>query len=83
MKISRSALLRACLFASVPIATFAQTEPVIFEAEDLTIATLGSTMTIGSDGTTTYVTTTLNDTDRKSTRLNSSHNGQSRMPSSA
>ena len=34
MKISRSALLRACLFAPIPIVSFAQTEPVIFEAED-------------------------------------------------
>ena len=58
----RSALLRACLFASVPIATFAQTEPVIVQAEDPT-AILGTTMTVGSDGTATYVTTTLNDTN--------------------
>jgi endo-1,4-beta-xylanase len=58
----RRALLRACLFASVPIATFAQTEPVIVQAEDPT-AILGTTMTVGSDGTATYVTTTLNDTN--------------------
>ncbi len=33
MSTFRRALLRACLFAAVPIATFAQTNPVIIEAE--------------------------------------------------
>ncbi|HEX5161882.1 MAG TPA: endo-1,4-beta-xylanase [Steroidobacteraceae bacterium] len=58
-----NALLRACLLASVPIVTFAQTEPVIVQAEDPG-AILGSTMSIGTDATgTTYVTTALNDTN--------------------
>ena len=62
MKFS-NALLRACLLASVPIVTFAQTEPVLVQAEDPG-AILGSTMSIGTDATgTTYVTTTLNDTN--------------------
>ncbi len=60
-----NALLRACLIASVPIATVAQTEPVIVEAEDPT-AVLGTTMDVDTDGTATYVTTTLNDTNQPS-----------------
>ena len=59
----RSALLRVGLLAFVPIATFAQTEPVIVQAED-PAAMRGTTMAIGTDATgTTYVTTTLNDTN--------------------
>jgi endo-1,4-beta-xylanase len=66
MKISRSALLRACLFAPIPIVSFAQTEPVIIQAEDPT-AVLGTTMSVGTDATgTTYVTTTLNETNAPS-----------------
>ena len=45
MGISRSALLRACLLASVPIAAFSQA-PVVVEAES---GTLGSSLTTGSD----------------------------------
>ena len=48
----RSALLRVCLLASVSIAAFAQTEPIIVQAEDPT-AILGTTMAVGSDGTAT------------------------------
>jgi endo-1,4-beta-xylanase len=59
MRTSMSALLRACLFASVPIATFAQTEPVIIEAES---GTFGANLTTGAVDGATYVTTTLNDT---------------------
>jgi len=62
MKISRSALLRACLLAPISIVSFAQTEPVIFEAED-PAATRGSTMITGTDGTVTWVETSLNDTN--------------------
>ncbi|HKU91140.1 MAG TPA: endo-1,4-beta-xylanase [Steroidobacteraceae bacterium] len=47
MGISRSALLRACLLASVPIAAFSQA-PVVVEAES---GTLGSSLTTGSDAT--------------------------------
>ena len=56
MKIS-NALLRACLFASVPIATFAQA-PVIVEAES---GTLGSSLSIGTATDITYITG-VNDT---------------------
>jgi len=59
MRISTSALLRACLLASVPIATYAQTEPVIIEAES---GTLGANLTTGTLDGTNYVTTTLNGT---------------------
>ena len=59
MRVSRSALLRACLLASIPIASFAQTEPVIIEAES---GTLGANLATGVSGTTTYVTTTVNRT---------------------
>jgi endo-1,4-beta-xylanase len=59
MRISTSALLRACLLASVPIATFAQTEPVIIEAES---GTLGANLTTGTLDGSNYVTTTLNGT---------------------
>jgi endo-1,4-beta-xylanase len=53
-----NALLRACVLASVPIATFAQT-PVILEAED---GTLGSSLAIATDAAAgvTYITTTEN-----------------------
>jgi len=56
------ALLRAALFASVPIATYAQTQAVYLEAEDVVHCTLGSTMSIGNDGAIGYVTTTKDDT---------------------
>ena len=49
MKSTRSALLRACLFVSVSIATMAQARaqvPVIVEAES---GTLGSSLTTGTD----------------------------------
>jgi endo-1,4-beta-xylanase len=59
MRTSTSALLRACLLAFVSTATYAQTEPVIIEAE---AGTLGSNLTTGVLDGTTYVTTTLNDT---------------------
>ena len=59
-----NALLRACLLASFPLATLAQTEPVIVQAEDPT-AILGTTMAVGTDATgATYVTTTLNETNQ-------------------
>ena len=57
-----NALWRACLIASVPIAAFAQTEPVIVEAEDPN-ATRGTTMIIGTDGPVTFVETSLDDTN--------------------
>ena len=59
MRVSRGALLRACLLASIPIASFAQTEPVVFEAES---GALGANLTTGVSGTATYVTTTANRT---------------------
>jgi len=59
MRTTASALLRACLFASVPIATFAQTEPVIVEAES---GTLGANLATGALDGANYVTTTLNGT---------------------
>lgn len=46
----------------MPIAGLAQTQPVIFEAEDLSIAVLGSDMTIGTTAGATYVTTTVDNT---------------------
>ena len=49
----------ACLFASVPIASFAQTEPVVFETET---GALGANLTTGTLNGTTYVTTTANRT---------------------
>src|SRR5688572_16842560 len=59
-----NALLSACLLASLPLATLAQTEPVIVQAEDPT-AVLGTTMAVGTDATgATYVTTTLNETNQ-------------------
>jgi hypothetical protein len=45
MRIPGSALLRACLFASIPITAFAQTEPVVFEAES---GSLGANIATGS-----------------------------------
>jgi endo-1,4-beta-xylanase len=59
MSISRSAPLRACLFAFVPIITFAQTEPVIVEAEN---GTLGASLATASLNGVDYVTTTVNGT---------------------
>jgi endo-1,4-beta-xylanase len=58
MPIRRSALLRACLLASVSVSAIAQTEPVVFEAES---GALGATLTQGAQTGVTYVTTTLND----------------------
>ncbi len=57
MRISASALLRACLLASVPICASAQTEPVVFEAES---GTLGANIATAVDGDVTFVTTTVN-----------------------
>jgi GH35 family endo-1,4-beta-xylanase len=59
MRIARSALLRACLLASIPITSFAQTEPVIVEAES---GTLGENLVPGTADTVNYVTTNLNGT---------------------
>ena len=47
MRIPGSALLRACLLASIPIASFAQTEPVIIEAES---GLLGANLATNVDG---------------------------------
>ena len=49
----------ACLLFAIPTAAFAQTEPVIFEAEG---GTLGANLTTSISGTTTYVTTSVNTT---------------------
>jgi endo-1,4-beta-xylanase len=62
MRSTGSALLRACLLAFIPIATFAQTEPVIVEAETGTLDA-ATVLTTGVAGDVTYVTTTLNATD--------------------
>ena len=59
MRISSGALLRACLFASVSVNAFAQTEPVVFEAES---GTLGANLTTNTLDGATYVTTTVNRT---------------------
>jgi len=59
MRISASALLRACLFASVSINAFAQTEPVIVEAEG---GTLGANLATNTLNGVTYITTTVNRT---------------------
>src|SRR6185295_19300296 len=59
MKISGGALLRACLFACLPAAALAQTQPVIVEAES---GSLGSSLTTAAAGGTTYITTTENGT---------------------
>jgi endo-1,4-beta-xylanase len=64
MNTSRCALLRACLLVAAPFTAYAQTEPVIFEAEDTTIAVLGSAMQVATDAAgVTYVTTTINETN--------------------
>src|SRR6187431_2152111 len=47
MKITRNALLRGCLLASVPIASMAQA-PTIVEAES---GSLGTSLTTGTDAT--------------------------------
>jgi len=60
MRISRSALLRALVLASVPIASFAQTEPVIIETES---GTLGANLTTVTSGDVTYVTTSVGRTN--------------------
>lgn len=57
MKISARALLSASLLAAVPLAAFAQTEPVIVEAES---GTLGPSVTTGTLGDATYVTAAVN-----------------------
>jgi len=59
MSISRSALMRACLFAFVPLGAYAQTEPIIVEAEN---GSLGASLATGALDGATYVTTTLNGT---------------------
>src|SRR5439155_1238544 len=60
MKIFRSALLRACLLASLSAAALAQTQPVIVEAES---GVLGASLTIPApSGGITYITTTENAT---------------------
>ena len=58
MKFSAGALLRACLLASLPAVSLAQTAPTIVEAES---GTLGASLTIPApaDGI-TYITTTEN-----------------------
>jgi len=61
MTITRGALLRAVLLASVPVATYAQTQAVYLEAED-PAAVLGSAMLVGTDGTTGYVETSIDNT---------------------
>ena len=59
MRIMRGALLRACLFASLPAAALAQTAPVVVEAES---GALGASLTTASAGGVTYITTTENGT---------------------
>lgn len=59
MRISAGALVRACLFASIPITSLAQTEPVIVEAES---GMLGANIATGVDGAVTFITTTVNRT---------------------
>jgi endo-1,4-beta-xylanase len=57
MRIFSGALTRACLLLSVSVGAFAQTEPVIIEAES---GTLGANLATATAGTVTYVTTTVN-----------------------
>ena len=57
------------------------TQAVNFDRQDLTLV-LGSNLDLGGDDTGSR-NGTGKTTDRKSTRLNSSHSQQSRMPSSA
>ena len=52
MRITRSALLRVCLLASVPIASMAQA-PTIVEAES---GSLGTSLTTGSAAGVNYIT---------------------------
>jgi endo-1,4-beta-xylanase len=59
MRLPASALLRACLLACIPIASYAQTEPVIVEAES---GVLGANLATNVDGAVTFVTTTVNRT---------------------
>jgi endo-1,4-beta-xylanase len=59
MKLTRNALLRACLIACVPVTALAQTEAVIIEAES---GTLGANLAMGTQGSVNYVTTTVNRT---------------------
>jgi endo-1,4-beta-xylanase len=59
MKRLPSALLRATLLASIPLASYSQTAPVIVEAES---GTLGANIATAADGAVTYVTTTANRT---------------------
>jgi endo-1,4-beta-xylanase len=58
MRISASALLRACVFACLPLTAIAQNEPVVVEAES---GTLGANLTIPAPaGGVTFITTTEN-----------------------
>jgi endo-1,4-beta-xylanase len=57
MKRIRSELLLAGLFTSVPIASLAQSAPVVVEAES---GALGSSLTTATAGGVTYITTTEN-----------------------
>ena len=57
MRTSGSALLRACLIAAVPFGAFAQTQPVVVEAES---GTLGASLTTVTSGGVTFITTTEN-----------------------
>jgi endo-1,4-beta-xylanase len=55
MRISASALLRAFLLASAPLGAFAQTQPVVVEAES---GTLGASLTTTTADGVTFITTT-------------------------
>ena len=59
MRMQRSALLRACLLACLPLSAVAQTEPVIVEAES---GVLGANLATNVDGAVTFITTTANRT---------------------
>jgi endo-1,4-beta-xylanase len=59
MKRFASALVRACLVTTMPIAAWAQTQPVIIEAE---AGTLGANLAINTLEGATYVATTVNRT---------------------
>src|SRR5688572_18835417 len=59
MRIFSGALTRACLLLSVSVGAFAQTEPVIVEAES---GALGANLATSTVGAVTFVTTTVNRT---------------------
>jgi GH35 family endo-1,4-beta-xylanase len=59
MRFHTSVLTRACLLLSVSVGAFAQTEPVIIEAES---GTLGANLATSTAGAVTFVTTTVNRT---------------------